>query len=532
MIGKVELFIALLAILSFLAILARKLLVPLPIMLIAAGLLLSLLPGLPALELDPELVLILFLPPLVYIAGVNVSWPEFLHNLRPITLLAVGCVIFTAFSIALIAATVIPGLPLVAALVLGAAIAPPDVVAATSMAGRLGIPKRTVAILEGEGVVNDATSLTLYKFAVAALVAGSFSAGTATLSFLAVIIGEIIWGLLLGKFFSWLWPRVHDSSVEIALSFILPYAAFLLPNQLGGSGVLATVVAGLFAGHSGISRLTSRTRIQGYSVWNTIRFVLENILFLITGLQLRSILNHIERYSQAELAFYGLLISVSVIVLRFIWVFPATYLPRLLSRSLRSRDPYPNWRYPFLVSFAGMRGGVSLAAALAIPIEGRLGEPFPQRDVLIFLTFCVIIVTLVLQGLTLPYVIRALGIDREGHNEKKELQTEEFKARLAVAEDAIDHLEKQVGENPPEHHRIVREEYLRRSHNVQQLIDGEPFEQVGLELRLRQQLVDVERASLAKMHFEDRISNEVFRLLMREIDYEEARLVEKFQREN
>lgn len=527
MAGGIELLVGLLAVLCIVALLAERFQIPEPVMLVASGALIALIPGLPQVRLDPELVLILFLPPLVYVAASALSWNDFFSNLQPITLMAVGCVIFTAVLVAYISEMLIPPLPLAAAFVLGAAIAPPDAVAATSMASRLGIPRRIVTVLEGEGVVNDATALTFYKFAVAAALTGAFSIPKAVLTFAAIVVGEIAWGFVVGRFFTWLLARLQNAPVQITVSLIVPYFAFLVPEQLGGSGVLAVVMAGLCVGRSGFAELTSISRIEGRSVWNAIRFVLEGLLFLLTGLQIRAVLMRIAERTPGELLAYGIIVSVTVILVRFLWVFPATYLPRLLSRSVPRDDPQPTWQYPFVVAFTGMRGGVSLAAALAIPLTTESGKPFPERELVVFLTFCVILFTLVLQGLTLPLVVRWLGLARHGREEEEELDRQELVARSAVLGAALDRLRSEHGGNPSAAKNSLEKEYRRRRKIVQDLLAGQRREGFAQELELRQELVDAERRSLASLRSNGEISDEVLRRVQRDIDFEEAKLLPK-----
>src|SRR5467141_1767243 len=412
MTATIQTLLLLVAVLVVVAIVARRFNIAPPILLVIAGILLALAPGLPRIELAPELVLLGILPPLIYSAGVAMSWREFRFNLRPIALLAFGYVVFTTCALAATAHWLL-GMPLAVAFVLGAIVAPTDAVAPMTIMRQMGVPRRLIVILEGEGVANDATALILYRFAVAAAGAGLFSLGQAAGTFVLIVIGEIAYGIGIG----WLSLRLRrwtrDPRAEITLSLLTPYAAFLLPAHLGGSGVLATVAAGLFVSWNGPLLIPAATRLQGIFFWDLIIYFLEGIVFLVTGLQARTLLDRMDTVLLRDLVLAVLLTVVVVIVARFIWVYPAIYLPRWLSPALTRRDPSPPWQTPFAIAFIGVRGVVSLAAALAIPLITGVGAPFPSRDLIIFITFGVIIITLVGQGLLLPSIVHWLGLARD-----------------------------------------------------------------------------------------------------------------------
>src|SRR6201996_982807 len=366
MTATIETVLLLLAVLVVVAIVARRLKTAPSILLVVAGIALALLPGLPRIVLAPDLVLYGLLPPLIYSAGVAMSWREFRFNLRPITLLAFGCVVFTSAAVAAAVHWLI-GLPLPVGFVLGAIVAPPDAVAPLAIVRPLGLPRRLVVVLEGEGLANDATALILYRFAVAAAVTGLFSFRKAGGEFGLIVVGEIAYGIGVG----WLSLRLrrwaHDPRVEITLSLMTPYVAFLVPQQLGGSGVLATVAAGLFVSWNGPLLIPAATRLQEIFFWDLIVYYLEGFIFLVTGMETRDLIDRPNAVSLHELGL-ALLATVAVfVVARFIGVYPAAYLPRWLSPSLRRRDPMPPWQWIFLLAFVGVRGVVSLAAALAIP---------------------------------------------------------------------------------------------------------------------------------------------------------------------
>ena len=409
MVATIQILVLLLAVIAAVSVLALRLEIPPSILLVSAGVVLALIPGLPTIALAPEFVLLVVLPPIVYSSAVLMSWREFRFNLRPITLFAVGCVIFTTAAVAA-AANFVLNAPWPVGFLLGAIVAPPDAVAPLAIARRLKLPRRILVILEGEGLANDATALILYRFAVAAVSTGTFSLGRATLAFGAIVAGEIIWGIGVGWLMLRLRRWVGDPRIEITLSVLTPFLAFWPPQHLGGSGVLATVTAGLYMSWNGFRLISAATRLQGIFFWDFLIYLIEGMLFLITGLQARAVLENIGRYSVAQLAASTLLITAVIIVARFVWTFPATYLPRWLIPAVRRADPSPPWQWPFALSFTGVRGVVSLAAALAIPLTTPAGDPFPERDLILFLTFCVILVTLVGQGAALPAVMRSLGL--------------------------------------------------------------------------------------------------------------------------
>jgi Na+/H+ antiporter len=330
------------------------------------------------------------------------------------------------------------GFPWPVGFVLGAIVSPPDPVAPLAIAQRLQIPKRLLVILEGEGLANDATALVLYRFAVSAVSVGSFSFGEAVGSLAAIVGCEIVWGLGAGWLMLRLRRWVREPGVEIMLSILTPFVAYWPPERLGGTGVLATVAAGLYVSWNGPRLIPAATRLQGVFFWDFLTYLIEGVVFLITGLQVRTLLSSIAAYPISELAIAAIVVSAVVIATRFVWMYPATYLPRWLIRAIRRRDPSPPWQWPFLLAFTGVRGIVSLTAALAIPFTITGGSPFPERNLILFLTFCVIFVTLVGQGLTLPVVTRALGLAHAGRRERQDERNEEFKARRRAIEEAID----------------------------------------------------------------------------------------------
>src|SRR5262245_64004153 len=304
--------------------------------------------------------------------------------------------------------------------VLGAIVSPPDAIAPLSIARRMQIPRRIIVVLEGEGLANDATALILYRFAVVAVSLGAFSFGQAVGTFAAIVVGEILWGIAAGWLMLRLRRWVNEPPIEIILSVLTPFLAFWPPVHLGGSGVLATLAAGLYTSWNGPRLISPATRLQGVFFWEFFTYVIEGMVFLITGLQAHTVISRISHYPLSQLALSVAVVSAAVIIARFVWVFPATYLPRWLFPPVRRKDPSPPWQWPFVLAFTGVRGIVSLAAALAIPFSMSAGEPFPDRDLILFLTFSVIFITLVGQGLVLPWVIRVLGLQHAGRKRSEE----------------------------------------------------------------------------------------------------------------
>jgi CPA1 family monovalent cation:H+ antiporter len=518
--GVVEIFVGLLLAVAVLALLARKFHIPYPIFFLVGGLLIGLIPGHPPVRLDPNLVFLFFLPPLLFPAALFTSWRDFRANLRPISLLAVGLVLFTTVIVAWLAHHFMK-LPLAAGFVLGAIVSPPDAIAATAIAERLNVPRRIVTILEGESLVNDATALIAYRFAVAAVVTGSFSLVRASAEFFIVGIGGILVGLVVGWLAVWFHKRVDDAPIEITVSLLTPFVAYLPAEHLGVSGVLAVVTAGLYLGWRTPEILSYRTRLQAGPVWEMVEFLLNGFVFILIGLQLPEVLSGLPEtdYSLGKLAGYALIISVAVIVIRMLWVFPAAYLPRLLFKKIRDKDPYPNWRHITIIGWTGMRGVVSLAAALA------LKENFPGRDLILFLTFVVIFATLVLQGLSLPWLIRRLGIKDDGSARKEELQ-----ARLKANRAALEHLKKIAERNPAkadalERLRVEYEDHIRQVEGDQPKNAGTPLRLFSSEYeRLSHEALQEERKTILQLRNESVISDEVLRRIQRDIDLAEIRL--------
>jgi len=527
MTAAIQILLLLLAVVAAAAVLARRLNTAPSIVLVIAGVALALTPGLPRIELAPEFVLLVILPPLIYSAGVSMSWREFRFNLRPIILLAFGCVVFTTCAVAA-AAHFALGLPWAVGFLLGAIVAPPDVVAPLAIARRLGLPRRLLLVLEGEGLANDATALILYRFAVVAISTGMFSPVQAAGTFGAIVVGEIAWGIGVG----WLSLRARrlarEPRVEIVLSLMTPYLAYWVPEHLGGSGVLATVATGLYVSWNGPLLIPSATRLQGIFFWDLIIYVIEGFVFLLTGLQVRTLIERAPSVPIRDLAVAIAVTTVIVIVARFVWVFPATYLPRWLSPSLRKRDPAPPWQHPFILAFTGVRGVVSLAAALAIPLTLANGAPFPNRDLILVITFGVIILTLVGIGLILPAVIRALGVAHERVAEHRRERDAELSARHGAMDAGLRRLEQLIGERnlPGEVAALMRARHdSRRQLHPRSMTDGVEQATLGAELRL--EVIAAEREHLYQLLRDGKITDESRRRIERELDLEEASILSK-----
>ncbi len=526
MTGVVEIFVGLLLAVAVLALLARRLNIPYPILFVIGGLLLGLIPELPKVRLDPELVFLFLLPPLLFPAALFTSWRDFRLNLRPISLLGIGLVLFTTVAVALLAHYFM-GLPLAAGFVLGAIISPPDAIAATQIADRLRIPRRIVTILEGESLVNDATALVAYRFAVAAVLSGTFSLAHAGGQFAIVGIGGTLIGLAVGLLAEQFHKRVEDAPIEITVSLLTPFVAYLSAERLGVSGVLAVVTAGLYLGGRMPEILSFQTRLRGGPVWEMVEFLLTGFVFILIGLQLPEVLRGLSRnaISNQRLVWYALVVTVAVILIRILWVFPATYLPRLIFKKLCRRDPHPPWQHVTIVAWTGMRGVVSLAAALALPPTMRDGKPFPGRDLILFLTFIVILVTLVVQGLSLPLLIRRLGVKDDGSMEK-----EEREARLKANQAALARLN-EIAEREPakadalQRVRIEYEDHIRQVEGAEPESAGTPLRLFSSEYeRLSHTALQMERRTIIKLRNQDVINDEVLRRIQRDIDLAEARL--------
>jgi monovalent cation/hydrogen antiporter len=516
-----ELLIGLLAGIAVVVTLAARTPLPEPVLLVAAGLAVALVPGLPELELDPDLTLALLLPPLLYWAALHTDLDDLRRNLRPISLLAVGLVLVTTGTVAVLAHAVF-GLPWAVAAVLGAIVAPPDPVVAVAVSGRVGMPRRIVTILEGEGLLNDATALVLYRVAVAAAVSGSFSLVEAGGELLLSAVGGTLVGLAVAWAGSRVLRRVTDSPVENTIQLLLPYVAWLAAERVHASGVLAVLACGLLMSRHWGS-ISSAARLQARQLWDWLVFVLEGLSFALIGLQLRTVVEGIEGRSLAELAWAALVLNLVVIAVRLAWVFPAAWLPRRLSPRLRERDPWPGWRPTLVIGWAGMRGVVSLALALAVPTTLAGGAPFPQRDLVVFLSFSVIVVTLVGQGLTLPLLVTRLGVvESEGGPAADPRRALARLAEVAIAH--LDALDPETDRVPPELVDRLRERYRARLAHLDQQRDDGAHGGAGDLAELVHELLGAQRDELRRLREAGEVTPEVARRLHHDLDAEEARL--------
>ncbi|HET8805309.1 MAG TPA: Na+/H+ antiporter [Gaiellales bacterium] len=522
-----DLAVAVALLVAFTALLAAapRLRVPYPILLVLGGLALGFAPGVPEIQIPPQVVLFGILPPLLYSAAFFTSLRDLRANKRPIGLLSTGLVLCTTAGVAWVAHSAVNGLPWSSAFVLGAVVSPTDPLAATSIAQRFGIPRRIVAIVEGEGLVNDGSALVLYKFAVLAVVSGSISMSSATLSFIWTVIGGVGIGLALGWVIRQVRLRLHNPPLEITIALFTGYFTFIPAYLLGASGVLAVVTAGVYVGWYTPQLTTVETRLQGDAVWEILTFLLNGLLFVTVGLSLPAVLDGLGGHITTTLAWQALVVVVAVVVIRFLWVFPATYVPRALSKRIRAADPYPPWQYPALISWTGMRGAVSLAAALAIPLHTDAGVDFPRRDLIIYLTFAVILATLVGQGLTMPLVIRALGLEDDGVAER-----EAVKARIHAADAAltrIDELSDQEWVREDTADRLRRLYQFRRNRFAERYTgdgDGAIEERSAAYQQLLRELINAERQAVVDLRGAGAIGDDAMREVHRELDLEEARL--------
>ena len=470
-------------------------------------------------------MLVAILPPLLYSSAFFTSLRDLRGNIRPLSLLTVALVFVTMLSVAAVCHAAISGLSWPVCFVLGALVAPTDAVAANAIASRLGVPRRLATLIEGESLINDATALVAYRFAVAAVVTGGFAFSHATGQFVVDVVGGVAIGLAVGFVLRQVRRRMNHSPTEIAIALLSGYFAYLPAQAAGVSAVLAAVTVSVYVGWYTPELTNPQTRLQGDAVWNILTFLLNALLFGLVGLQLRPILDALSGRSTATLIADAAIVSAAVIGTRLIWIYPATYLPRFLSRRIRERDPYPPWQYPALIGWTGLRGAVTLAAALALPLTTSSGAPFPQRDLLIYLAFCVILATLVLQGLSLPLVIRLLNLEDDGSAAK-----EETKARIYAADAALARLEELTGEEwvRDDTAERMRGLYRFRQNRFSARFDADDdgaIEQRSQDYqRLRRELLDAERQAVVELRRQGRINDDIMNLVQRDLDLEDARL--------
>jgi monovalent cation/hydrogen antiporter len=521
-----ETVLALLVGVTFLALVARRLDVPTPALFVAGGLAVALIPGLPVVEFDPQLVFLVFIPPLLYRASLSASYRDVRANLRPILSLGIGHVLFVTGVIAWVAHGVVPGLPWASAFALGAAVSPPDVAAATAFMRRLPVPRRLVTILEGESMVNDAAAIVAYRVAVAAAVTGVFSVIQTGARFLVVGAGGILVGLAVGWCLGAIRRHLHDPEVENTISLLTGYAAYIPAERLGVSGILAVVATGLYLGRLGPRIVAPDTRVQNAGMWDVVVFILEGLIFILTGLGLRPILEGLNGTTALQLTRGAALVSLAVIAARFVWVWAAGYSRCLVMPRRRPREPLPGWKFMAVTSWAGLRGGDSLILAAAIPTVTAVGAPFPGRDAIVAITYAVILVTLLGQGFTLAPVMRWLGVRETG----EEARREETEARLRTAEVALARLE-ELAKEPWIHPHAVsdtRDHYQHRTQRLQSRTDGTADGALetksAAHRRLTRELLAAERRELLRLRDEGAINDAVMRRVQRDLDLEELLL--------
>ena len=521
-----ETVLALLVGVTFLALVARRLDVPTPVLFVAGGLAVALVPGLPVVQFDPRLVFLVFIPPLLYRASLFASYRDVRANLRPILSLGVGHVLFATGVIAWVAHRVVPGLPWASAFALGAAVSPPDFPAASAFLRRLPMPRRLVTILEGESMVNDAAAIVAYRMAIAAAVTGTFSLPQAGVRFLLVGAGGIAVGVAVGWLLGAIRRHIHDPEVENTISLLTGYAAYLPAERLGVSGVLSVVATGLYLGRVGPRWVAPDTRVQNQGMWDVVIFMLEGLIFILTGLALRPILEGLSGTTALELARAAVVVSLAVIVARFVWVYPAGYFRWLVMPGLRARQPLPRWQFLTVVGWTGLRGADSLILAAAIPIVTATGAPFRGRDAIVAITYGVIIVTLVGQGFGLAPLMRLLGVRETGEEERRE----ETDARLRTAEVALARLEELSKESWMHPYALndTREHYRHRARRLQGRadgsVDGAIENKSAAHRRLTRELLSAERRELLRLRDAGAINDAVMRRVQHDLDLEELLL--------
>ena len=518
-------FLLLLLFVVAFGVLASRLSTPYPIVMVIGGLLLGLIPGIPRIDLNPDLIFLVILPPLLYFAAWTTSWREFRYNFISIFLLAFGLVAFTVAGVALIAPSLMVGFDWRLGFMLGAVVAPTDAIAATSIARRVGLPSRIVEILEGESLLNDATGLLALQFATALVVEKQVpTVASGLLTFVWLIAGGIAIGLVVAWIIDHVERRIDNGPIEIALSILVPYAVYLAADKVHASGVLAVVACGLYLSRRSSGFFSPSVRLQIVSVWESLNFVMNGLVFVLIGLQLPGIRSSIRGHSLSSLLLDGALFSAFLILLRLVWVYPgAGFSWFLRTRFEHQKEQPPAPRHIFILGWTGMRGVVSLAAALALPEVLGDGTPFPERNVIVFLTFCAIFVTLVLQGLTLPPLVRWLGITGSSGPDR-----EEQEARGQATEAALQYLEEQRGHDRPEFAAVYEDLMLHYQHRLASLQPGDGNEgQVdyqGRRAELARDAMRVERETAIGLRDEGRINDEVLRRMERELDLADSRL--------
>jgi Na+/H+ antiporter len=511
--------------------------IPISLLLVITGMILSFVPHFPQVSLNPTLILNIFLPVLIYQISSFTSWKDFKKNMRPIGLLSVGHVIFITFLVAYVIHQLIPQLGWPLAFVLGAVISPPDDVAIVSIADKIRMPERVVTILEGEGMLNDATALIIFRVALAAVVTHSFSALNAVGTFFIDVIGEAIYGLVIGYTIGLLRTRISNSVLHVIASVLTPFIAYFPPEQLGGSGILSTVVAGFVIGNVFSIRFTPEFRLVSRAVWPALAFAMQSILFLLVGLEMRYVMESISSISLNSLLLYSGSVIATVIIGRFIWVYVVVgFLPRFLFPSLRKKDPYPPWQYPLIISWAGMRGAISLAAALAVPMLPSDVEGANARELLVFLVFTVIIATLLIQGLTLPWLMKVIGMRKYGQREKYKEHMAELNARMQMTKAVLRWLKEykaEVKEDPKylaetkvhlQEYKMLKKQLEERIKSHDGDFDHDETLEAADEICFLEHIIDIERQELIKLWRKEKVNITVATKLLNKLDHRVSHL--------
>lgn len=519
---QVELIVALLAVIGTVGVLAEKSRIALPILLVFAGMIISLIPQIPPIKLEPSTVFFIFLPPLLYLDAFNTPWRTLKAVAEFITLQAIGLVLVTVLAVAAAIHAVVPDMPWAAAFVLGAIVSPTDAVAAAAISKEVKLPKRLLDVIKGESLVNDSTGLVAYQFAVAAMVTGAFSWQQAGTQFFIVALGGIALGLIFGWILSHIRTKLENRPVEIIFSLLSPFIPYLAAEHVHVSGILAVVTSGLFLGWKSPTMLSSQTRLQANANWEIIAYILNGFSFLLMGLQLHPILETVKKYTFQDLLLWSATAAIAPIFIRFIWTFATTPLYSYFKRKFQP-DWNPYWKHMFVFSWSGMRGVISLAAALALPQTCANGAPFPYRDLLIFLTIVVICSTLILQGITLPSLVKQFAFEPDHHD----LESEERKTRLFLSREAVRKIDEYAREtgldrNNPIFQKLMNR-YLEQAIAIIEPGDGD-LVRTEIWQRLLKVSIAAQRDVLIAMREKQEIEEEIFKLLQNELDLEEAQI--------
>lgn len=519
-----------LLIILLLVMIGQKIKIAYPIFLVIGGLLIGFIPGVPYININPDLIFLIFLPPLLYEAAWFTSWHDFWKWKRPIVMLAFGLVIFTSVIVAFVSVSLIPGFTLALGFLLGGIVSPPDAVAAASILKNFKVPKRILTILQGESLVNDASSLIVFRFAVAAVVSGTFVLEKAVSQFFLVTLLGIVTGVAIAAVIYYIHLKLPTTpAIDVTLTLMSPYFMYIVAEHFHFSGVMAVVSGGLFLSYRSHRILNFKSRLQAVGLWSTLIFILNGIVFILIGLELPVILDGIGSEGMFDAVKYGLIISLVVILIRFIWMYPAAFLPRFLSKRIRDNEASPGWKGPIIVSIAGMRGVVSLASALSIPMLTNAGESFPFRNLILFITFIVIIITLVVQGLALPYIINLLGLKEIDNLVPEEEQ--ETGLQLLLKQKALETLNSKYAKQASENELLenLKKELVSDIEFSRQRLQSLEYDQCGKEElevynNVMKDILDLQREELFTIRKNNLFDDEVIRRQESQLDIEEARI--------